>query len=262
MPRIRSIKPEFWTSGQVLECSTNARLMFIGLWNFCDDEGRHPLREKQIKAEVFPADDFTVEDIRRMLDELSTNGLVSTYVVDDKEYLQVNGWHHQRIDRKQSSKYPAPFDEHSTNARRTLDPDRKGREGKGEDLKPYSPDGERASPSGDAPAEPPPDKPKKKTQAKPQVPIRKIVELYHGCCPSLPQVVKLTPGREQAVRARWRNELPSLADWEKYFAVVELSDFLTGRAPPGRGRDRPWQADFDFLVKQGSVVKVMEGKYD
>jgi len=262
MPRIRSIKPEFWTSGQVLECSTNARLLFIGLWNFCDDEGRHPLREKQIKAEVFPADEFNVDDIRRMIYELSSNGLVTLYEVDSKEYLQVNGWHHQRIDRKQSSKYPGPLDEDSTNARRAFDPDRKGRDRKGEDSKNYSPDGERASPDGEAPAEPPPDKPTKKTQAKPQVPIRKIVERYHTCCPSLPQVVKLTPAREQAVRARWRNELPSLEDWEKYFAVVELSDFLTGRAPPGRGRDRPWQADFDFLVKQGTVVKVMEGKYD
>lgn len=31
MARIRSIKPEFWVSEQIGECSTNARLTFIGL---------------------------------------------------------------------------------------------------------------------------------------------------------------------------------------------------------------------------------------
>lgn len=37
MPRIRTIKPEYWTSEQVLDLSIPARLAFIGLWNFCDD---------------------------------------------------------------------------------------------------------------------------------------------------------------------------------------------------------------------------------
>jgi hypothetical protein len=115
--RIRSIKPEFWSSEQVMECSTNARLLFIGLWNFCDDAGRHPLAPKQIKALVFPGDDFSVDDIARMLDELSTSGLITTYTVDGKEYLYVTGWSHQKIDRPQKAKFPAPVDDHSSNPR-------------------------------------------------------------------------------------------------------------------------------------------------
>ncbi len=42
MARIRSIKTEFWTAEQVMECSPIARLLFIGMWNFCDDGGNHP----------------------------------------------------------------------------------------------------------------------------------------------------------------------------------------------------------------------------
>lgn len=117
MARIRSIKPEFWTSEQVMECSPNARLLFIGMWNFCDDAGRHPASPKQIKALVFPADDFTVDDIRRMLDELSTNDLIRLYAVDGKEYFSVTGWRHQKIDRPQPAKYPGPVDDHSSNDR-------------------------------------------------------------------------------------------------------------------------------------------------
>jgi len=121
MARIRTVKPKFWTDAQIAECSPITRLMFIGLWNFCDDHGIHPLSEKQIKLEIFPGDDISKAEIRGMLSELENNGLVKTYTVDNKEYLIVLGWHHQKIDRP-SFEYPMPtFDEHSTNNRQTFD---------------------------------------------------------------------------------------------------------------------------------------------
>lgn len=132
MARIRTIKPEFWTSEQVMDCSTISRLLFIGLWNFCDDAGRIGASPKQIKALVLPGDDFSSEDVRGMIDELSSNGLLIRYVVDGKEYLQVTGWHHQRIDKAQKSKIPPPPDDHSPNGRGTF---HVGREGKGEERK-------------------------------------------------------------------------------------------------------------------------------
>ena len=89
MARIRSIKPEFWTSEQVVECSTNARLLFIGLWNFCDDYGRHTFAPKQIKALIYPADDFTTGEIDAWLGELVAHGLIRKYAVNDKQYLEV-----------------------------------------------------------------------------------------------------------------------------------------------------------------------------
>ena len=98
-----------------------ARLMFIGLWNFADDAGRHPLSAKQVKAEIFPADDLTGENILGMLDELSRNDLIVRYAVDGKEYLQITGWHHQRIDKPQKAKHPGPEDERSANVPGTID---------------------------------------------------------------------------------------------------------------------------------------------
>jgi hypothetical protein len=116
-----------------LECSRNARLLFIGLWNFCDDEGRHPLKTKQIKAEIFPADELTESDILGMLQELSKNGLVTAYKVDSEQFLQVDGWHHQRIDKPQPAKYPAPPQDDSGNVLGTFLPDRIGEDRKGEE---------------------------------------------------------------------------------------------------------------------------------
>lgn len=114
MARIRTIKPEFWTNERVMECSVSARLLFIGMWNFADDLGRLALAPKTIKAQVFPSDDISFDTIRGMIQELSKNGLVLIYEVDGKEYLQIVGWQHQRIDKPQPSKYPGPIKEHST----------------------------------------------------------------------------------------------------------------------------------------------------
>jgi hypothetical protein len=114
MARYRTIKPDFWTSEQIVECSPIARLLFVGLWNFCDDGGVHPDSAKKIKMEVFPADDMSIDDINNMLDELVAADLLQRFEDNDKQYLWVTGWHHQKIDRP-SLKYPSPND------RRTLD---------------------------------------------------------------------------------------------------------------------------------------------
>jgi hypothetical protein len=135
LARIRSIKPEFWTSEQVMECSLNTRLLFIGMWNFADDLGRLPMSVKTIKASVFPGDDIALDTIRGMIDELSTNGLILRYVVDDKEYLQITGWQHQRIDKPQPGKCPSPVNGYSKTIPGTIPPDRKGEEEKGKDKK-------------------------------------------------------------------------------------------------------------------------------
>lgn len=144
MARIRTVKPEFWTSEQVMECSAIARLLFIGIWNFCDDAGNHPLSPKTLKALVFPGDDITATRVAELLAELESNGLLSIYCHASKLYLHVNGWHHQKID-KPTIKHPTfvlpvaygsptttpDIDEPSPNASGDLTPGVEG-EGNGE----------------------------------------------------------------------------------------------------------------------------------
>jgi hypothetical protein len=136
MARIRTVKPEFWTSEQVVECSPNARLLFIGMWNFCDDGGNHPASLKTLKAEVFPADDcFTMAQIEAMVAELFAHGLIIEYAANARKYWHVTGWHHQKID-KPSYKHPPYIAEQSPNGSRMIDEpsttEGKGMEGKGE----------------------------------------------------------------------------------------------------------------------------------
>lgn len=63
MARARSIKPGFFKSEQLAECSPWARLLFAGLWTLADREGRLEYRPLRIKAELFPYDAVNVHDL-------------------------------------------------------------------------------------------------------------------------------------------------------------------------------------------------------
>lgn len=141
MARIRSIKPEFWTSEQVVELSPTTRLLFIGMWNFCDDRGVHPASCKTLKMEVFPGDDFTVSEIEQMIAAIIQAGLVLEYQgFDGKMYWAVTGWEkHQKVE-KPNFKHPEPpkFGDQSPTNRIPVDDHSttggKGREGKGGEM--------------------------------------------------------------------------------------------------------------------------------
>lgn len=120
MARIRSIKPEFWTSAQVMECSPIARLLFVGMWNFADDAGRMAYSPKTVKAQIFPSDDISIDQIKKLIVELSSNGLILIYSADGKEFISITGWHHQKIDKARPSKLPGPFDDGSTTGPREV----------------------------------------------------------------------------------------------------------------------------------------------
>lgn len=109
MARLRSIKPEFWTSEQIAECSPIARLLFIGIWNFCDDKGIHPCSAKRLKMEVFPADEFTHEQVAEWVLELIDAGLLKAYLHEGEGFLKVTGWaKHQKIDHPNKGGHPLP----------------------------------------------------------------------------------------------------------------------------------------------------------
>ena len=50
--RNRMIKKEFWTDDKILDLDPVARLLFIGIWNFSDDEGILKNNGKVLKQEV------------------------------------------------------------------------------------------------------------------------------------------------------------------------------------------------------------------
>ena len=98
------IKKEFWTDDKILELEPVERLLFIGIWNFSDDEGILKNNSKVLKAQIFPADDITADDISLVIKNMVKIGLL--LINNDATLLKVKNWEdHQKINRPTPSKY-------------------------------------------------------------------------------------------------------------------------------------------------------------
>ena len=96
-------------------------------------------------------------------------------------------------------------------------------------------------------------------------PYQKIIADFNEILgPYLGMCQKLTPTRQKAVQARWRDCMKDddfktqdegIAYFKRYFEYIKTCDFLMGN----NGRD--WRADFDWIFKQQNYTKICEGKY-
>ena len=115
--RIRSIKPEFWSSPDIAALSDADRLLFIGLWSYVDDHGRGRDDVALIVAALFPHDMVanprdTVAKVRDGLARLSEANLILRYTVASRTYFLVTGWgKHQRVDKPKASRIPEPTED-------------------------------------------------------------------------------------------------------------------------------------------------------
>jgi hypothetical protein len=90
MARIRSIKPEFFTSLTIADLTSEQRLTFIGLWTHADDEGRCVDDPRLIKAALWPLDDRTAADVETDLVALTESSLIARYTLNQRRYLAVS----------------------------------------------------------------------------------------------------------------------------------------------------------------------------
>jgi len=110
MARIRSIKPEFWSSPGIETVDPYARLLFIAMWNWADDSGVGVANPRELLGFAFPLDEeITVADLRRMLVEIRRVFGVKFYTVAGRPYYYIPSWEkHQKFDRRSKGKYPGP----------------------------------------------------------------------------------------------------------------------------------------------------------
>jgi hypothetical protein len=118
MARIRSIKPEFFTSETIALQPLSARLTFIGLWTYVDDNGVGLDNERLIVAAIWPLERDAIEAVQRTRDDLrSLSGakLITRYRAVDKSYLYITAWdEHQKVSHPRKTRYPQPhpFENH------------------------------------------------------------------------------------------------------------------------------------------------------
>ena len=134
MARIRTVKPEFWSSESVGRLTRDARLLFIAIWNLADDSGRLRGALPYLAGAAFPYDEDARDLIGDWLDQLIGAGCVRRYVgPDGNVYLDVPKWKlHQRIDKPSISKIPEFPEPSRSPPGALLEPSRMEGEGEGE----------------------------------------------------------------------------------------------------------------------------------
>lgn len=110
-------------------------------------------------------------------------------------------------------------------------------------------EGDIVSPPAAPAASPPPAE-----NAKKNINYQAVADLYNSVCVSLPQVTSLSENRKKAIRARLNHY--GMDKLKIVFEKAQASAFLTGKNP------RNWVANFDWLIKDANMAKVLDGNFD
>jgi hypothetical protein len=106
----RIIKESICTSENIDNLTPEEEIFFYRMLVCCDDYGRTDARPQILRAKCFPlrVDRIKEKDIEKWLHSLIKQQLITIYIVEDKQYIQVITWtRHQQV-RARYSKYPDP----------------------------------------------------------------------------------------------------------------------------------------------------------
>lgn len=81
-----------------------------------------------------------------------------------------------------------------------------------------------------------------------------IKDIYNEICVSFPRLTVLSDKRKKAIKARLNTY--TVEQIKEVFIKAESSDFLKGK------NNRNWSANFDWLINDTNMAKVLDGNYD
>lgn len=105
MARIRSIHPGLWTDEAFVSVSPLARLLHVGIWNECDDQGAFEWKPITLKMRLLPNDNA---DLSALLAELVGANMVARYSVNGRDYGAVRNFGRFQRPKKPKSTHPMP----------------------------------------------------------------------------------------------------------------------------------------------------------
>jgi hypothetical protein len=96
VPRIRTIKPEFWTDSKTGSLSDRGKVLFIGMLNHADDYGVLEYDAAALKAKIFPYHSGSATELVNptLMDELLARNLVGMFTLQADGDLQVKRYLH------------------------------------------------------------------------------------------------------------------------------------------------------------------------
>lgn len=111
MPRIRTIKPDFFTSPDVARVDFPVRLFYQALWCWADDFGVGETNLNGLLGFAFPdSDGFTAHILRRFCADCAQHFGITFYTVAGRHYYAIPTWEkHQKLEKRSDRrKYPTP----------------------------------------------------------------------------------------------------------------------------------------------------------
>ncbi|MBP8168858.1 MAG: hypothetical protein KAX99_04255 [Azonexus sp.] len=264
MARSRNIKPGFFRNADLVELPFEARLLFIGLWTIADRAGRLEDRPKQIKMELFPADNM---DCDVLLKQLADIGVIERYEANGKRYMQVvNFGKHQNPHKDEKQSTIPSNDGEEENAIEDQGQQSANimhaqcKHGATSEVVVLIPDS--LVPSSDADAS------VVARNSLAQCPHQEIISLFAEQLPELSQPRVWNGAREKNLANRWKWVLadqkkkgkPSdkeagLEFFRRMFAYVAKCDFLMGKK-------KDWSCSLPWIVEAENFAKIIEGNFE
>jgi hypothetical protein len=210
MARIRSIKPEFFTSLTIADLPLSARLTFIGLWTYVDDNGVGPADPRLIRAAIWPLEETPdiLQRTREDLQRLQEARLITLYEASGRPLVYVNSWdEHQKVSHPRKPRFLTPHelphvpDQHSSDSPEDLPSPPEDRQSAPEDDAPEQGAGSREQGKGiEGNPEPP-----ASGETSPRPDVERV-------CEHLAAVIEKGGGKKQRITKTWRNDVRLLLD--------------------------------------------------
>lgn len=232
MARIRTIKPEFFTSESILSVSPLARLFFIGLWCEADREGRLKWKPKTLKFRYLPADDV---DIESLADELVEEEMIRIYSVDGDEYCEIPSFtSHQVINNREKDSELPPNDSHASTTRQTRVKAEGRKEGKGKEGKG----------TGDS------------------LDYEKIKDIFNSNLTKASSIVKLTDKRKRLVKKLFKDfdlDYEKFANYLTFLNNHPDAQWMFETRPKNDDTGQNWNPrDFEYFVGEKCFLNAKE----
>jgi len=259
MGKIRIIKPDFYVSDQVVNCSLLARYLFIGMWVFADDNGVIPDSAKRLKSLVLPGDDIPIKEIFKAVEELILAKLVEKYEVNFNSYLRITGFKKHQYIQRPHYKYPlSNMDEsnflHSLNTAKTNTMHSPSCVGNGNGNNNGN-NNKNGNGNGNVNLQPT------------STTISNISFLWNELLPELPKVERISDKRSHKMshiielvkkENNYQNDDEIKRFFREFFISIKKSDFLMGRSSSD---GKKFNTTIDFVFDEDHFMKIIEGSY-
>ncbi len=252
MARSRNIKPGFFKNEHLGDLDPLARLLYAGLWTLADRQGILEDRPKRIKAEVLPYDSCNIE---KLLEELASARFIVRYCSDGNDLIYIPTFTEHQNPHKNEPKcghtpptqlqlasiltpnreITGAVPEHSgANPADSLllNPD---------SLNPITDSLNPITPNGDD---------------RPQDEFKGFVDEWNDL-PGVAQCIAHNDARRKAFKSRCKESINGVP-WLQVFREHGKSKFPLKCAS---GPDA-WRPDIEWMLRPGSLISLLEGKYD